>query len=311
MLDVNEPPQIVHSSAQISVYEDVTIGQLIGTLTAVDPEGDLITFVSNSSRHVSVSSSGRLYLTQTLDYEASMQHTFSIEMHTTRHVVTSNVTLTVMDVDESPVFVNNENDIIGVVNENEAPVVVATIGVYDPEGGSLSVTSLTPAFNISENLQLTSLVPQNYETTKEIAIRILATDNSGQNTTLDAIVSVTDRADPPYVRKVAPSMLNVSMPESAESGDECGPILTHFFVDEDTDVNMTFVIQPGSECFVVNNASGRVMSTCTQLGRPSEELHIYAVDNTGLLSQSSLRVRTHFTAANYVRYMIACVIMCR
>ena len=147
VLDVAEDPTFTGGPFNFSVAEDAASGTLVGTVTATDPQNDLYMFSISSgdpNGDFSIDSSGQITVQGTLDYETTPSYTLGVDaMDMGGNSASTNVTITVTDVNEKPTAVDLSKNTLGYSPVTINPAENAT----DPEGAVLTSTIVTgPSF---------------------------------------------------------------------------------------------------------------------------------------------------------------------
>jgi YD repeat-containing protein len=98
--DANGTPEM--SDQAFSVSEDATIGTVVGSITATDPDGDALTFSAATNDAFAVSSAGEITTLAALDFETTASYTLNVSASDgTNDAVDAIMTINVTDVDES------------------------------------------------------------------------------------------------------------------------------------------------------------------------------------------------------------------
>jgi len=101
--NVNDNAPIA-SDLAVSVAEDAGVDTVLGQLSAVDADGDPVTFGSAESDALfGVSDDGVVTLAGMLDFETASSHTFTVEATDGVFIDTATVTVNVLDVYEEPI----------------------------------------------------------------------------------------------------------------------------------------------------------------------------------------------------------------
>jgi hypothetical protein len=196
VVEPNEAPEAPILSSDVVAENDA--GAVVGTLSAVDPDGDdsAMTFaVDPASPFEVVGSTLQLKAGESLDFEAGA----SVEVEVTATdaagtPTTATLTVTVTDEDEAPgaPFLAG-----GTVDENVAGAVIGTLGAVDPEDGTLTFTVSDPRFVVDgTTLRLADGVALDAETDAPLSVDVIVSDGANAVTgTLD--VTVNDLNDAP------------------------------------------------------------------------------------------------------------------
>ena len=137
VLDVNEAPTFTLPASLLSIPEDATVGTVVGTIAATDPDsGDSITFGGVGSPFAIDPNSGVITVTAALDHEVTPNYTFGVTITDAPDPVLAfsdfrNFTITVDDVNEEPTITPSQTWTV-----NEATPVgtsFGTVAVTDPD----------------------------------------------------------------------------------------------------------------------------------------------------------------------------------
>ncbi len=196
--DIDETP-VNLALSKTSVAESAAVGTVIGTLSATDPEGGVLTYSLGSNPDGKFEIVGtELRLKAGLDYETVKNHPITILVKDAAGNMTSkDFTIKVTNVDEAPVLVALSNASIA---ENSAiGTVIGTLSAVDPEGGDVVYSlSSNPGgmFAIVDNkLQVAKAL--NFEATASYTIKVEAIDVGGNVTEKTFTIGVTDVNEAP------------------------------------------------------------------------------------------------------------------
>ncbi len=133
---VNDPPIV--TSPPISLSEAAVPGIVLATVTATDPEADLINYSiagGDPTGRFSIDPvNGTFTLVAALDFETAPSYPLTIHVSDGSSVTSIVVVITIVDVDEPPIA---ENDSLSVV-EDEPTVLPIGANDADPDGASLT-----------------------------------------------------------------------------------------------------------------------------------------------------------------------------
>ena len=183
--DVDEDPTFGEASYEFNPLETITHADVIGQVTAMDPQEDTIIYslADDADGVFEVDAVGNISLKQgqVLNFESGVQQ-YEITLvaadpqNNSAEVV---VTINVVDVNEAPFLTNETTNFL--VEENVADdYVIATLLAEDPEGGNVTFTLIDNANNVFEmnngaislvqgqNLDF-ELIPNSYELTVKIS----------------------------------------------------------------------------------------------------------------------------------------------
>jgi hypothetical protein len=198
----DEPAAIATSFVDSAVAESVTIGAVIGTVNATDPEGNSVTYSlsGTGSDNFSVDANGNITVVNNLDYESASAYELTLVVDDGTYAATETLTISVADVNEAPSL--STSVAFNAFQENTATgTTIATSSITDPEAGaitySLSGTG-SENFAVSSDGTVTLASALDYETAT--AYEITLTANDGANSVSQTItVNVGDINEAPTV----------------------------------------------------------------------------------------------------------------
>jgi surface protein len=183
--DVDEDPTFGEASYEFNPLETITHTDVIGQVTAIDPQEDTIIYslVDDANGVFEVDANGNISLKQgqALNFESEVQQ-YEITLIAADPQNNSTevaVTINVVDVNEAP-FLTNEDTNIPVEENITDDYVIATLLAEDPEGGNVTFTLIDDANGVFEmsngiisliqgqNLDF-ELNPNSYELTVQIS----------------------------------------------------------------------------------------------------------------------------------------------
>ena len=141
--DVDEAPEAI--GLDISIVDENLPGAVIGTLTATDPEGGVVTFSADAASDFEIVG-GQLKLKDgiSLDYEAGETVTVAVTASDGTNDATIDVTLTVADVNEAPSLTGDLLD-LDLDQGQGATVALDGLVATDPDDGQIPTLSLSEA----------------------------------------------------------------------------------------------------------------------------------------------------------------------
>ena len=137
--NVDEPPAL--AEAALSAPENSPAGTAAGRVLALDPENGAVSYAVDAGSPVAVDpATGAATLARVFDHESEPSIAFTLVLSdATGNSVNAPATLTVANVDETPVFVAPPaGNAVDVVKSLGAGAVVATLRAEDPEGANIS-----------------------------------------------------------------------------------------------------------------------------------------------------------------------------
>ncbi|MGF1492673.1 MAG: DUF4347 domain-containing protein [Microcoleaceae cyanobacterium] len=210
--DINEPPTEI-SIDNLDVDENAE-NAVIGVFTALDPEGDGITFTfddftleEGAEERFRIRQDGTLVLLpgQSLDFEDRSRVPLDVtatDDGDPSQSFTERFRVRVVDLNEAPPEITLDND---TVDENAAGAVIGNLSAADPEGGVLTFTVSDDRFEIGTGangevqLKLRPDASINFEQESEVTLSVTATDDSAEQLSLTQsfTISINDLNEAP------------------------------------------------------------------------------------------------------------------
>ena len=254
--DKNDAPAFTAAPYSLTVQENTTSNSLL-TVSATDQDtADTlnILLLGSGSEFFSIHlTSGVVALTTVLDYEVTSLYTLTVRVSDSNGgVVTTSLTVTVSDANDSPQFLGIPYS--ATVSEN-LPIAtdVIKISAFDADGGDSLSYSLSGTnsghFQISSSSGLVETTQVlDYETVNYYSLTVSVSDGSVSIST-SLTLSVSNTNDAPYVTNLPG---NVSVAEN----DVTAAVIDVNASDPDGD-NITFSLSgTGSDDFLINSATG-------------------------------------------------------
>ncbi|CAH3197872.1 unnamed protein product, partial [Porites evermanni] len=301
VVNQNDDPTFLGTPYSSKVDENLVSGSTVLKLTATDQDAsDSLSYsiAGTNSGHFAVSSffsihltSGVVALTTVLDYEVTSLYTLTVRVSDSNGgVVTTSLTVTVSDANDSPQFLGIPYS--ATVSEN-LPIAtdVIKISAFDADGGDSLSYSLSGTnsghFQISSSSGLVETTQVlDYETVNYYSLTVSVSDGSVSIST-SLTISVSNTNDAPYVTNLPG---NVSIAEN----DVTAAVIDVNASDPDGD-NITFSLSgTGSDDFRINSATGLVTLN-RALNYEIQELYSLTVrvsDGAGGVAFASLTVIT-------------------
>lgn len=184
---------------EFSASEAATSGDVIGSVSATDPEGDALTFsiTVNDNGLFAITSNGQLSLAagQSLDFESSQSHTITVEVSDGTSQVTATITINVIDVDENTMPTMSAQAFT-VAEDIDDATAIGTVVATDAEGDNLSFSITTNdngLFEITTAGELSLSAGENldFETTTIHTITVEVSDGT-LTASAEITINVTD-----------------------------------------------------------------------------------------------------------------------
>ena len=269
LTNVDEAPAI--AAQTFSIAEDAANGTTVGTVTAMDMEGDNLTFsiiVGNIGNAFAINeNTGTITVAGTIDHETTPTYTLTVQVSDGMTSAEAVVTINVTDVNEAPV-VTTQNAAFTVTENAANETAVEIVAATDEDGDNLtfSITNgnTGSAFAINENTGAVTVAGTvDYETTPTFTLTVSASDES-LSRTADFIVNVTNVNDNAPV--VTAQNAAFAVTENAANGTAVGTVAA---TDEDAGDDLTFAITLGNtigntgDAFAINGTTGAITVTGT------------------------------------------------
>ena len=271
VLDVAEPPYL--TSTAMSVPENVPAGTVVGTLTAVDPEGAAVTFTlvdddasggldDGEAAPFAIGGNQLVVASQeAMNHEARPVREVTVEMSDGSETARGVVTVAVTNVEENPVLVANPVRSIAETAPVGTVVQGGPVQAFDPEGENMKLEILggntNAAFAVKEEtmeIYLNKAGVLDYNTKPEYVLNCrVATDSSSTGYTLfDVTILVADDNEPPVIADGQA----FTIPESAGVNHPVGAVAA---TEEDVGQTLSWAVE-GTSFFKID-ATGQLFVT--------------------------------------------------
>ena len=269
--DINDnSPVFSPSSYTITVYENASINSNLITVTATDadaagPNSDISYSIpsGNDGNLFRISSTGVISIVSALDFETAMSHSLIVQATdngTPSRTSTAVVSVTVMDVNDVPVTLGNDQ----VVNVSEYATVnsrIAQFRAVDVEQSdnirfSLSVDN---NFQIDAATGVVTLAQSlDYEMTISYVLAVTVSDGVFSDTAQLTVNVVDENDNQPTIETTGPLMIDEEMDDNAIVGQVTA-------TDRDSGLNgqiqFSIVSNIGGNLFTINASTGIVRTT--------------------------------------------------
>ena len=267
--DVNDGPMFLSTPYSASIQENLNSGTKVLKTTATDQDsGDTLSFSlsGTNSSHFSVSSTGLVTTTQTLDKETVDSYSINVTVSDGSASVTEVVTITVIDTNDAPTFSNAPYT--ANVGEGDAAAAVYTASAVDEDSGdslsfSLSGTGSTDFTIDSATGVITLTSSLDYETKQSYTLNLRVSDGNGGVGTTTLTVTVIDANDVPVLLSAPYS---VSVAENQPIGTT---VLNVGATDQDPSDTLTFSLSGSNNAHFSIGSSTGVITTAQALNRES------------------------------------------
>ncbi len=199
LTNANDPP--VLNDATLTVAENSVAGTVAGTVTAADPDGDVLTYSVTGGTGKNLFTinavSGTITVTSgaTLNYEAQSSYTLVVQAADgAGGVVSKTYTVTLTDVNETPVITSEKFTVSESVAAGSA---IGTVKYTDPDSDEVTYALLADVsgkFEITSagSLKLITGETLDYEEQDSYTVTVVVTDPGGLSDTADIIINVSN-----------------------------------------------------------------------------------------------------------------------
>ena len=291
--DKNDVPIFVAAPYSITVAENITTSSVLTVSASDQDNADTLNFLllgSGSELFSIHSTSGVVALTTALDYEVTSLYTLTVRVSDSNGgVATTSLTVTVLDVNDSPQFLGTPYS--ATISENlPSGSDVIKIAAIDADGDSLTYNisgTNSGHFQISSASGLIETTQElDYETLNSYSLTVSVSDGT-LSITASLTITVTNINDAPYVTNLP---ANVTVIEN----DVTAAVIDVNATDPD-DNNITFTLSgTGSDDFVMNSATG-LITLSAPLNYELQALYsltVHVSDGIGGVAAASLIVIT-------------------
>lgn len=197
--DVAEAPVFSPATYTFSVAENSASETTVGTLSATDPQNDIMGYsitAGDPNSAFTIDSSGNLKVNGTLDYETTNSYTLTVQVQDMGgHSATATVTVNITNVDEAPVF-SSATYTFSVAENTASETLVGTVSATDPQndimGYSITAGDPNSAFTIDSSGNVKVNGTLDYETTNSYTLTVEVQDMGGHTGTATVTVNITD-----------------------------------------------------------------------------------------------------------------------
>jgi len=291
--NIDEPIELTSTLVADSFAESLDLQSVILENTALDPEGETISYTlsGEGSENFSVDANGNIILQTALDYETATSYALTLTASDGVNETVYEINFSITDVDEAPSL--SSSLAASSFAENVATgTTIATASATDPEAQditySLSGTG-SDNFAVSSDGTITTAASLDYETTTSYALTLTASDgtNSTSNTInisvadVDVVeISVADVVE----LSIALASSSISLSETATSGTS----VTTTTTTTDGSATVSYSLSgTGSDSFAVS--SDGTITTAASLDyetTTSFSLTLTATDGTNTVTES-------------------------
>jgi hypothetical protein len=262
--NLNEPPTFLLPTS-FTISENRSVGYVVGTVKAVDPEKNAIAYSitggdPNAQFAINATTGQITVAKATIDYETRRQFVLQVKAQdngSPANSRTQNVTVNIANINEAPAFLTPTTFSLAELAPNGT--VVGTVRTVDPEGNSVSYSltggNLSNAFAINAatgQITVNNSAALNASSTPQFLLSIKATDNGSPSNSRTQTITVN------LVRVNQPPAFTgtttFTIPENRANGTTVGTVTA---VDPEATA-VTYAITAGNTngAFVINSSTG-------------------------------------------------------
>ncbi|MGR9296101.1 calcium-binding protein [Rhizobium leguminosarum] len=197
----NSAPTNIQLS-KTALSEDTPIWTTVGLLSAKDADGDALTYtlIDGANDHFRIKGN-RIVTSKALDYETDKSHTIKVAVSDGKVTVEKDITINVLDVNETPVNKAPTNLAFSRNSVNENVAIGTSVGLLtavDPEGGAVKWRLTDDADGIFKLVgnKIQTKAAIDYESTHSLTFTAEAYDAAGNATSHDFTLAVKDVFEP-------------------------------------------------------------------------------------------------------------------
>ncbi|MBY5560131.1 metal-binding protein [Rhizobium leguminosarum] len=188
--------------SKTALSEDTPIWTTVGLLSAKDADGDALTYtlIDGANDHFRIKGN-RIVTSKALDYETDKSHTIKVAVSDGKVTVQKDITINVLDVNETPVNKAPTNLAFSRSSVSENIAIGTSVGLLsarDPEGGTVKWRLTDDADGIFKLVgnKIQTKAAIDYESTHSLTFTAQAYDAAGNATSHDFTVAVKDVFEP-------------------------------------------------------------------------------------------------------------------
>ncbi|MBG6129079.1 sugar lactone lactonase YvrE [Aquimarina sp. EL_43] len=202
-VDENMPPVITAQS--FTIAENSSFNTIVGSVVASDPDNDNLTYtmtnLAGAVAEFEMTGNEIKLKSGFLDYETLTSHTATVTVNDGTFTTSAQVTITVTNVNEAPVFGNSSTTFTAAENIAET-VVIGTLSAIDPEADAVSYRLANNVhsdnFEIDVNtgeISLKSRGSLDFETRTSYSFQAHVSDGTLNATPVTVTINITNVSD--------------------------------------------------------------------------------------------------------------------
>ena len=204
---VNEAPSFT-SDETVSVDENTAVEEVVYTATATDPDGDDITYSIADGDDVDAFTidpdTGEVRFVASPDFETQDSYTITVVATDSEgNATTQEVTISINDLDENAAPVIDTDAAFAIDEDFSVDDVAFDVDATDPEGDPITYTLSgedADQFVIDlETGEVRFVESPDFETQAEYNVTVNASDDQGNTTSQDVVVTINDLEEPTVI----------------------------------------------------------------------------------------------------------------
>jgi hypothetical protein len=269
---------------QVNVSETAPAGTVLATFSAIDPEGNALTYSLSGSGSdlMTVSETGEVTLVDDLDFEADSLLVVILEISDGANITTKEITINVIN-DDEPATIAASVSASSFAENTAIGASIASVDANDPEGNSVTFTLAgtgSDNFSIDASGNITLATGLDFETTSSYEITVVADDGTFASTEVIAITVADVNEVPTLIASVA---FNAFQENTAT-----GTAIASSSVSDPESNAITFTLSgDGSELFAIDEEGNvTLVGSLDYETTTSYTLTITASDGTNNVSET-------------------------
>jgi hypothetical protein len=269
---------------QVNVSETAPAGTVVATFSAIDPEGNALTYSLSGSGSdlMTVSETGEVTLVGDLDFETDSLLGVILEISDGANITTEEITINVIN-DDEPATIAASVSASSFAENTAIGASIASVDANDPEGNSVTFTLAgtgSDNFSIDASGNITLATGLDFETTSSYEITVVADDGTFASTEVITI-TVADVNEAPTL--IASLAFNAFQENTAT-----GTAIASSSVSDPESNAITFTLSgDGSELFAIDEEGNvTLVGSLDYETTTSYTLTITASDGTNSVSET-------------------------
>jgi hypothetical protein len=269
---------------QVNVSETAPAGTVVATFSAIDPEGNALTYSLSGSGSdlMTVSETGEVTLVGDLDFEADSLLVVILEISDGANITTEEITINVIN-DDEPATIAASVSASSFAENTAIGASIASVDANDPEGNSVTFTLAgtgSDNFSIDASGNITLATGLDFETTSSYEITVVADDGTFASTEVITITVADVNEAPTLIASVA---FNAFQENTAT-----GTAIASSSVSDPESNAITFTLSgDGSELFAIDEEGNvTLVGSLDYETTTSYTLTITASDGTNNVSET-------------------------